>query len=183
MQLNSVGKETEKILRFNKQDIAEFRFGINWIQGYKFTIGREYQIFVKDWMDRVIKINFRSLYGYKRKELHQLYGKIIGAIWDNHLTEITSVFLQQILDGEAVEICGVRITKKEITIEPRKILNKKKITIPWEFLGTKNYETYYALFSTENPSELNCTYNYLDDWNAGILFSVIETFKRLYSTV
>ncbi len=181
IQLNSVGKEIEKVLHFDKRDVAEYRFGMKWIRGYAFTIGREYQIFIKDWMDRVIKISFKSIYGYRKNELHERYSKIIRALWDHHLTDIASAYYQQISKGETVHICGVEITNRDITIESQNILNKKKIVIPWELLGTQEYHTYYALFSIENPAELNCTYNYLDDWNAGLLFSVIETIKRHHS--
>ena len=30
--------------QFNKDSIIEYRYGINWIEGLYFTIGREYQI-------------------------------------------------------------------------------------------------------------------------------------------
>jgi hypothetical protein len=180
IQLKAAGKD-DKGTRLDKQDIVAYRFGVKWINGYKFTIGREYQIFVKDSFGCVLKIGFKSLYGYKRNELYAQYNDVMKAIWDNHLSDLATNYLQQVSSGETIRICGVEITQTTVTIEARKILNKKKVTLPWELVGTKDYATYYAIFSTENPAEENSTYNYLDDWNAGILYSVIETLKKHFS--
>ena len=41
-----------------KEDIAGIRYGIHFIDGYKFTIGREYQIFIRNKSDKELNIFF-----------------------------------------------------------------------------------------------------------------------------
>ncbi|MES2556502.1 MAG: hypothetical protein V4604_10150 [Bacteroidota bacterium] len=178
IQLNRIGKSNEQAIHFDKNDIVSYRFGIKWITGYMFTIGREYQLFIKDNTDRTIKINLKSFYGFKKKELTQRYSKIIESVWKNYFAKIANDYLKQLSDGEMITICGVRITDKEVTIETNNPLNKKSISIPWEHVGTKDYHTYYAIFSTENPTDINRGYYYKDEWNVGVLYSVMETLKN-----
>lgn len=174
IQLSSNG---DNKIRFDKQDIVAYRFGVHWIKGLEFTIGREYRIFLKDSFDCTLKISFRSLYRNKLAEKGELFQSVMKSIWVNYFDEIVTNYLNQVANGETIRICNVEISDKNVTIEPPKMLNKRKVTIPWQHLGTKNYQTYYALFSDENPIEINCMYRYLEDWNTGVLYSVIETLK------
>ena len=181
IQLTKAGKTAEKSIRFDKADIVAYRFGIKWISGYTFTIGREYHIFVKDKADREMKISLQSLYGFKKAKLGEQYSEIMQSLWVNHFREIANDYLKQLSDGKTISLCGVQITDKDVTIETNNLLTKKRVSIPWKHLGTKDYHTYYAIFSTENPADVNRGYYYMDEWNAGILYTVVETLKEHFS--
>jgi hypothetical protein len=45
-----------------KENITDFRYGIKWIRGFEFIIGRQYQIFIKDTNDKTIRFIFRTYY-------------------------------------------------------------------------------------------------------------------------
>lgn len=53
---------------FRRDEITGIRYGIHFIRGYMSTIGREYQIFIKNVDNKEIKISFRLFYGRKLKE-------------------------------------------------------------------------------------------------------------------
>ncbi len=61
---------------FDKEEITDYRFGIRWIR-FEFTYGREYQIFVRNKENKVIKISFKSYFGRKKNILHKLYSDIL----------------------------------------------------------------------------------------------------------
>jgi hypothetical protein len=181
IELTKAGKSTEKAIRFDKADIVAYRFGIKWISGYAFTIGREYHIFVKDKADREMKISLQSLYGFKKAVLGEQYSEIMQSLWVNHFKDLANAYLKQLSEGNTVTLCGVQLTQQDVTIETKNRLINKKLVIPWEQIGTKDYYTYYAIFSTENPADINRGYYYMDEWNAGILYTVVETLKEQFS--
>jgi hypothetical protein len=55
------------------------------------------------------------------------------------------------------------------------IIKEEPKTIPWEEVRTRDYRNYFAIYSIENPTNINRGYNYKDDWNTGVLYSVVRT--------
>ena len=121
-----------------------------------------------------MKINFRSVYGYNRKLLSKQYGNILDTIWTEHFKELIEEYIRRIQSGETVILCDVALSSTDVTFKTSNFLNKSVETIPWEELGTKDYATYYALFSKNNPADINRGFYYLDDWNVYLLGQVIE---------
>ena len=156
---------SDKPTRFNASDIEAFRYGIKWIRGYQFVIGRIYCIDIKSKEEQVIKIRLKSLYGVNRKKLSAKYVDIVNALYNYVFDDVAMNYLQKFANGNEFEILGVTFKKLGVWI------NDKKIFIEWQDLGTKSYSTYYALFSKSNPS-FHTTFEYLSEWNAGVLYSV-----------
>jgi hypothetical protein len=181
IQLTKVGNTTEKAIRINKADIVAYRFGVKWIKGYAFTIGREYHIFIKDKAHGEMKISLQSLYGFKKAETSKYYSQIIRSMAEYYLKDIVEDYLQQFSEGKPITICGVQLTETDVTIETKNRLINKKIAIPWQNVGIKGYHTYFAVFSNENPTDINRSYYYLEEWNVGILFVVMETLISQFS--
>lgn len=163
--------------KFLVPDIVAFRFGIKWINGYQFTIGRIYCVDIKSKKDDVIKIRLKSLYGINLRKLSAKYSEILNGLYDNIFDNISADFLEKFSKSIEFEILGMTFKSSGI------YFNDKRRLIEWEDLGTKNYSTYYAVFSKSNPA-LHKTFEYLTDWNTGILYSVsrqILNDKGLYS--
>lgn len=163
--------------KFDSSKIVAFRCGIKWIRGFEFTIGREYQIFLQDVNGNTMKINFRSLYGYNRKQLTKLYSQILDQLWNLYFSGILDNSLQRIRLGETVEICGAEISREQVTFKTTNFLKSGFASIPWQELDSKDYATYYALYSKTNPADINRGFYYLDDWNAHLLRYVVEELK------
>lgn len=87
-------KDLFKII--NKKDISGIRYGIHFIKGLEFYIGREYQIFIKSKSGKEVKINFKLFYRRKLKEKHQLFCDIIDKLWSLYLDDMTESFLKKI---------------------------------------------------------------------------------------
>lgn len=162
---------------FEKDEIIEYRFGIRWIS-FEITYGRDYQIFVRSKKGEVLKINFKSFFGKNKKEYHQKFNDILDVLWDNFFAEIAQYFLKKFKNNESFKIGNVEFDENGITIDVSGIAKINKTKILWKDVRTKNYYTYFAIYSSESPSEINRGYNYLEDWNTGILYSVLRTILQ-----
>lgn len=167
---------TPGFTRFEKDDITGYRYGIKWITGFEFVIGREYRIVIRNKENKVLKINLLSLYGIKKKEFHQLYADILNGIWDCYFSKIADRLLDKFRNGKDIEIGNVLISADGVAITPPGGFFKgQPKMIPWEKAGTGNYHTYFSIYSKEDAAHINRGYSYFDEWNTGVLYSVVRT--------
>jgi len=165
-------------VRFKKNEIREYRFGINWIKGFEFTIGREYVVFIRSSFDRTIKISFKTFYGVRKKEYHKLSNDILTFLWLFFFDDITTKHYQAFQSGVDVVIGRATLTREAVTIKERGLLKDKETIIRWEDLEIKEYYTYLAIFSTVDTLNAYATFSYLTEWNTGVLFSLINTILK-----
>jgi len=151
-------------IKFLKNEVAAIRCGIKGIRGYSFNIGRIYCIDIKNTQGQIMKIRFRSFYGIRREILDDMYRKIIQAVHNNFLHDISNAYFNKFVQKEEFEILGVNFTQDGL------ILDKKWEMLPWLDVSTKNYSTYYAIFSMTEPTK-NKTFKYIADWNTSVLYS------------
>jgi len=164
--------------KFEKNEICEYRFGINWIKGLEFTIGREYVIFIRNSSDQTMKISFKTFYGIRKKEYHKLSNDILTFLWLFFFDDITTKHYQAFQRGVDISIGRAALTKEAVIIKERALLKEKQTIVPWEQLVIKDYYTYLAIFSTVNALNTHATFSYLNEWNTGVLFSLINTILK-----
>ena len=158
---------------FDAEEIFAFRYGINWIE-YILNFGREYIIEVQNKNGKILRINFSSYFGIKLQEKHVVYAKAVNGLWDYYFEKIILNFLNEFREGKTINIGTVKIENSGITIHLDNGLYRKAKFIEWQNVETKNYRTYYSIFSKENPSQLHRGYSYKEDWNTSVLYSVVE---------
>jgi hypothetical protein len=159
-------------VRFLKEEIEGIKYGVKGIRGYRFRIGRIYYIDIKSFSGEVIKVRLKSIYRVRVKRLEAKYGQILKALFANYFNEIARRYLELFRSGEPFEMLGVSFSAEGV------LFDEKIGIIPWEFLGTKKYWTYYALFSETNPEHYKA-FNYVDQWNAAVLHSVTEGILKM----
>lgn len=168
--------------RFEKNEIVEYRYRMKWITGFYFTVGREYQVFIRNDKGKQLKINSKSFYGIRKNELHQLFNDITDRLWNFYFYDITDNFLKRIGDGEDIEVCNTIISKHGLILRSVSILKEQNKFIEWGNVGTKDYHTYFAIFDLTNASKTNASYYYINDWNVGVLCvlikSILDQMKR-----
>ena len=162
---------------FEKNEIKDYRFGIRWIR-FELTYGREYQIFIRNIENQVIKLSFKSYFGRKKQVLHNLYADILDDLWERYFSNIVDELLNKYENNEEFSIADVHFKKDGIELNISGIFNQKRVEIVWENIRTKAYHTYFSIYSTENPAELNRGYNYKEDWNTNVLYSVLRTILK-----
>lgn len=153
--------------RFLKEEIDAMRYGVKWIRGYQFYIGRIYYIEIRNREHKVIRMRLKSLYGIRRIALGNKYVQIINALYEHYFNDISQDYINQFTEGESFTILDVTFNKEGI------VLRTGTALISWMDVGDKTYSTYYALFSESDPNRYRA-FKYIHDWNTGILYSVAK---------
>lgn len=157
--------------RFLKEEINAVRYGVKSIDGYRFRIGRIYCIDIRDVSGRIIKIRLKSIYRVRIKSLEAKYNAIVKALFQHYFHAIIRDYLQQFNEGQSIELPDVELNQEGV------LFDSKVGWIKWDFLGTKRYWHYYTLYSLEKPDQYK-SFVFLEDWNAGILYGLIESILR-----
>lgn len=170
---------TAPLTRIEKDEIESFRYGVKWIKGYAFVIGRCCTIDIRSKDTTTIKVRLKSIYGINKTTTTNKFIKIVEALYANFFDKIAIDYLEQWQQGQTIEIAGIIFKTEGIQ------LSSLQPVIEWADLGTKHYATYYALFSKSNPNQYKAL-EFLHDWNTGIVYSVsrqILSNKGFYSEV
>src|ERR1700739_2954549 len=64
------------------ESIASFRFGVKELRGYRFSLGRQYFIEIKDFNCRLYRIKLNSIYGLKSKEYYRVWADLLQETWN-----------------------------------------------------------------------------------------------------
>lgn len=148
-----------------KSNMESFRFGVDWIRGLYFIIGRKYRIEVRDHTGKVIKIKLRSVYGIRRKKLATKYKKIYDALHNAYFNDLGLHYVSLVNNSLSFTLAGVTLT-------PDGIEDPKLGTLHWNSIGLRAYTTYFAIFDKSKPDNYH-TFDYGIEWNGVLLYSVL----------
>lgn len=136
-----------------------------------FYIGTIFCVDVHGVSGQIIKPGFKSLYRIREIELAAKYSLIINALYENCFDQIILNHLNKFENGEDFEIAGVVFKSNGV------VFKKTTKLIEWEDLGTRAYSGYYALYSKQHPNNYN-TFEFVTDWNIGILYSATQQILK-----
>jgi hypothetical protein len=152
--------------RIPRGGVTGFRYGLKWIRGYSFYIGRIYCIDIRG-KEQLFKIRLYSIYGIRRKQLSKKFSLILNAFFDTHHEDIVREYLHYYSLEGAVSICGAVFSNEGVSLG-------EKSFIKWDDLGMRSYSTYHALFSKSDPT-IYKAFSYLLDWNSAAVYSIAKT--------
>ncbi|PKP22676.1 MAG: hypothetical protein CVU05_02875 [Bacteroidetes bacterium HGW-Bacteroidetes-21] len=155
------------MIQIDKEEIIAFRYGVSWIRGIDFYIGRVYCIDISNGNSKVIKIRLRSLYGIHKLVLNKKFNDFLDKLYEFYFDENISNYIEKINSGEAVTISGVIFKKEGVNLD----VKKADGFIEWTDLYSRVYTYYYTLSSKKKPDYYKA-FTYLKDWNAVILYAV-----------
>lgn len=177
LKFDSKDLKDDSFITFQKNEIAEYNFGVKWMR-YKFVFGREYVISIRNHDNQVIKINFKTYFGRKKKEYHKLCNEILVSLWDLYFSEIATNYIKRHEAGEEIQIGQVTLTKDGLTILSTASLKQKNEFISWDKVRIRNYAAYFAIYSKDDAMNINRGYSYLNEWNTNVLHSVVKTLLK-----
>lgn len=166
------GLKIEKPLSFEppvfipSENISAFRYGVVWIKGYAFTIGRQYVIETRDFQNNIFKIKLKSYYGIKRKVYFELWDKILEQLWENYFSNMMNYYTDLYNIRQIFELAGVQFLTDGISWD-------KKNKLLWKEIALKNYKTYFMIHHAENL-KVHKSCNFANDWNAFILQGLLK---------
>jgi hypothetical protein len=149
----------------SKDEIVGIRYGIHFIKGLEFYIGREYQIFIKTKSGKELKVFFKLFYRRKLNEKHQLFSDIVNELWNQYFDEILNNYIQRYNNSEEFNLGGIFF--KDTCIQ----FDKKEIS--YSDLAIKKYTSYFMIYSKEDQYK-NKMHYYLKDNNAVILVELLN---------
>jgi hypothetical protein len=157
----------------HRNELKGYRFGIRWIE-FEITYGREFCIFLREGAHNEIKIGIKSFLRRQLEFKGQCYFEILESLWDFYFEQIADEYIARQRNGEDFSIEEVRFSKDHISIPVSGSLKNKRVEIPWYRVGTSNFQTYFAIYDKEDAVNVNRGFSYLEDWNTGILYSVVR---------
>ena len=164
--------------RFEKEDIISIRYGLVWIRGFEFTVGREYQIFIQNRNKEIIKIHFKGFYGINKKKLSEAYSDMLSYILDYYFQDILNEYVDKYDSGEELNLGDVFINKDYLKIKVAGLVKNQFKEIPWESVGVREYYSHFAVFSNKDAQNINRTFKYLDEWNSVLLLYLINAILK-----
>ena len=160
-------------------DISAFRFGIKELKLYKFSLGREYYIEIKDFRCKITRIKLYSIYGARRKEYYKIWADLLQNLWDFYFDSHLSYYTELYNIQQFFELSGV-------TFFPDGIAWDKDNKLPWDKIEIKSYQNYFLIHHADNPRQYKCCV-FSIDWNAVILQSllkdIISEHKKVIRTI
>jgi hypothetical protein len=167
----------DRFTTFEKSEITAYKFGVRWIRLH-LIFGREYVLYIQNRKNDVLKINFKTYFRYKIKQRHELFNDILEALYTYHFNAIIANYVSLYTAKTQFSIGNVIFSEHGITIQSNASLKVRDIFIAWDKIRTKNYYTYFAIYSADDPRNINSAHNYLEDWNSGLLYSIVGSIVK-----
>jgi hypothetical protein len=169
---NNDGIKIQKSLSFYpnvfipSENIISFRYGVKFMQGYAFTIGRCYIIETKDAQNKISRIKLYSFYGIKRNSYYNIWSSLISKLWENYFVNIYNYYIELYTIKQIFEIAGVTFHEDGISW-------RKKHKLLWREIALNNYATYFMIRHVDDPkNHKSCSFR--NDWNALLLQSLLK---------
>lgn len=129
--------------RFNKNDIIDFKYGTGAIHWYKYVIGKEYAVTLKDAAGRQLKIVLENLFNI-HKGFKELYTDIVNDVWTLYHNDLVERIVESFHAKEEVRIQGIKLLPKGVQLRDDTFL-------PWDRVGVNEYNTYFTVYDDDNP--------------------------------
>ena len=155
--------------RFNKDEIQDFKHGVDAITWYRFRVGVKYSITIRDKRSRQIKIRFSNYFGMNNA-YQELYSAVISDIWEFYQTDIVKVLLDDIYAGKELKFQEMRMREEGIQLPTFTSL------VPWSQIQLKEYYSYFAVIDRRSPSiHARIRYN---EYESEITWSIVKTMAN-----
>jgi len=180
-----LNKKTSKILTFKTESliiekplglkspdfipaetITGFRYGISWLRGYAFTIGRQYFIEIQTDQQKVIRVKLGSYYGLRKNLYNQLWSEIIHQLWRYYFVNQYNYYYDLYKINQTFELCGIYFHPNGIGWDALNILQ-------WGEVGISNYYNYFMIYNRNNKRQYKSR-SFAKDWNAVVLQAVLK---------
>ena len=142
----------EKFIPYHQ--IEGFRYGIKWIRGFYFHVAIDFRFYflLKD--KTSIALTYRTYYGLRKKQYHQLFGEILDAVWNRIFVRRVKELLELLNSNNEITINDVRISKEGVNIRTSGIIMSEWTFIPWTELDTSDYMTYFVIYSKKDKAKM-----------------------------
>ncbi len=153
------------------KELVGFKYGVEWIHGFKFVIGRTYVFWFKS-ADKTIRVSLTSLYRMNFKDRWEKYEAIFKKVWNIIAGRMVEYFLDKIKKGEPVTLNEVEIKSSGVSY----MRSGKSHSVALTDVGIRVYETYFVIHDKKDPTDSYISFSYKDDWNSLVLQETLLHF-------
>ena len=159
----------DPVLTIDADQIVAFRYGINWISGYQFNIGRQYIVEILDERGQIFPVKLRSMYGIRRNIYYSKWSDIVAALWHFYFRQLFEMRFQQYRYKERFDFAGVEFHPFGIKFD--------EYSLFWNEIRLSNYKSYFVVHHYEDLKKRK-SFNFKNDWNASLLQVLLKEIKR-----
>ena len=160
-------------MRFTKEDIEGFRYGVRYFHYYVIPVGRNYNIEIKNSLGKVLLVRMHSVFGIGNKRIEKLFVQIHKQIHEAYFMDMAIHYLRLLKSGLTYELAGTMLTHEGV------IIKKDSQLIPWIRVGLMSYYRSCSIYDLTDPKRFR-SFDYWQDWNASLLHTIVE--YKLQST-
>jgi hypothetical protein len=161
-------------LRFTKDNIEGFRYGVRTFQYLIIPISRTYNIEITNSERKIMVIRMHSFFGFGKKKIENLFIQIYNQIQEAYFNDMAVHYVQLLDSGLGYDLAGAILTSEGIHIR------KDKPLIPWIRIGLMSYYRSCSIYDLADPQHFR-SFDYWHDWNASLLYAVVD-FKLKSTT-
>jgi hypothetical protein len=179
LTFTSEGLTIEKPLSFGPsifipaKDITSFRYGIKWLSGYAFTIGRQYVIELNSLNGEIMPIKLKSLYQIRRKKYGDIWAEIIEQLWASYFQKLYTDYCDLYHSNRKFELAGIEFHQSGIAFGNKSLL--------WDRIALSNYRTYFMIHDKDDLNKKH-SISFMKDWNAYLLQKLLRQIVEEYKT-
>jgi hypothetical protein len=169
------GLTIEKMRSFDRpvfvaaENISAFRYGVNWIRGYRFTFGRQYIIEIIDTQKKVSSIKLNSYYQIKRKTYHKIWSDIVNQLWNYYFINTYNYYHDLYTIKQEFDLADVKFHPFGISWYGGSLF--------WNEIALSNYKTYFMIHHRDDLKKIKrCSFK--NDWNALILQRLLKSIIK-----
>ena len=162
---------------FQKDEVDSYRYTAKKIRHYVYLY-TYVKIEVRSLSGKTIRFSLVSLFGINSKKIIAAYSEIINLLYKYYFIDLVKYYLDLFANNVDFNISGLIFTNKGVQF------SDKNEIISWDDIGTKDYISYYAVFSKKDNYNYK-GFSYWDDWNTTIIYSITRTIlhrKQLKDT-
>ena len=146
------------------KELTGFRYGVEWIHGLKFVIGRSYVFWFKS-ANTTIRVSITSLYRMNFNDQWEKYQSVYKKVWNSIAGRMVEYNLDKINKGEAVILNEVEIKRTGISY----VRSGKSVFLFLTEISLKIYQTYFVIHDKKDSSLSYISFSYKEDWNSLVL--------------
>jgi hypothetical protein len=154
-------------IRFTKEDIEGFRYGVRYYHFYIIPFGRTYNIEIRDGQGKIMLIRMHTFFGINDKKIEKLFIDIYNKIHDAFFNDMAFHYAQLLNGGLNYNLAGALLTHEGV------VLKKNGGLIPWLRIGLSSHHRSCSIYDISNP-QLYRSFDYWQDWNASLLHSIVD---------
>ena len=154
-------------IRFTKEDIEGFRFGVTRFRYRFIPVSKSYNIEIKNSEGKIILIRMHSFFEIDNKKIQRLFIQIHKQIQLAYFNDMAIHYVRLLNGGLTYELAGAFLMKEGV------LLKKEKQVIPWIRIGLASYFHSCSVYDLADPKHYR-SFDYWHDWNASLLRSVID---------